>query len=444
MKNSRNLLVISGALSLVLGLASACSEDESRGGFEPASDGDAGDANAPSLPEAEAPVDASKPIEPFDGSAEPVVCAVTPCAVELVAGSGHFCARLSEGTVRCWGADTNGALGAGPAPEPAEGDDGGTARGPVVVSGLADVVQLSAAGTSTCARLSSGTTRCWGGNAQGQLGIRTEEPFSDGDAHDVPADVATAALARIDLGLASACGVTSAGTVQCWGDNSKGQLTLPDFGGIAGPTTPAAFAGLQVARTAASRVTGYALLDDGRLVTWGTVAARPSSFDVDPMPAPVPAPSDVNDLAVGPQHACATSNGEVFCWGAQNAPTCTGLPDAVLVPRRAPLFGEVHAQQISVSNNNTCVRLTNASVQCCGSDAFGQLGDGDAGAGASAFRPVRNLAEPVVHVATADNATCVLHRNGAVSCWGRNAQGELGGLTRDQLAHPVPTKVVFQ
>ena len=37
----------------------------------------------------------------------------SPCATQIVAGSDHFCARMSDGTVRCWGDDAYGALGAG-------------------------------------------------------------------------------------------------------------------------------------------------------------------------------------------------------------------------------------------------------------------------------------------------------------------------------------------
>jgi alpha-tubulin suppressor-like RCC1 family protein len=34
-------------------------------------------------------------------------------AVELTAGFNHTCARLSDGTLRCWGYNGNGQLGDG-------------------------------------------------------------------------------------------------------------------------------------------------------------------------------------------------------------------------------------------------------------------------------------------------------------------------------------------
>ncbi len=440
MNHARSFLLFACGGPLALGLAAACSDDPARGEFEPSPDASAPVPTA-NLPDAAAPTDAATPSEPFDGSAEPVVCAVTPCAVELVAGANHFCARLSDGSVQCWGDDTNGALGGGES-TPALGDDGGAATGPVEVVELTNAVQLTAAGHSTCALLASGVARCWGSNAKGQLGLRTEEPFSDEAAHSTPADVVIAPLARIDLGLGSTCGVADAGDVHCWGDNSKGQLTRTEVASSSGPVL-ADLDGPRVVRTGASTETGYALLENGRLFTWGRTAARPSSIDVDPSPAMVPALANVNDFAVGPAHACAAENGELFCWGARDAPLCTGLPDAELEPRRAPVYGAGHVQQVSVSKNTTCVRLTSGEVQCCGKDDLGQLGIGDAGIRELALRPASGVAH-AVHVATADEATCALLRDGVVTCWGGNAHGELGGATRDALAHSIPSKVVFR
>src|SRR5438067_2058938 len=33
----------------------------------------------------------------------PVVCSVKPCAVQVVVAGNSSCARLSDGSVRCWG-----------------------------------------------------------------------------------------------------------------------------------------------------------------------------------------------------------------------------------------------------------------------------------------------------------------------------------------------------
>jgi len=71
------------------------------------------------------------------------------------------CALISGGSVKCWGANSNGALGDGTT----------TLRStPVSVSGLSGVSELAAGSDFTCARLSDGTAKCWGLASNGRLG----------------------------------------------------------------------------------------------------------------------------------------------------------------------------------------------------------------------------------------------------------------------------------
>lgn len=78
----------------------------------------------------------------------------------IAAGLEHVCARMVDGTVRCWGSGTYGRLGVG--------DELGRLE-PALVPGLAGVDEIAAAGWRSCAR-SGGTVHCWGTNAQGQVG----------------------------------------------------------------------------------------------------------------------------------------------------------------------------------------------------------------------------------------------------------------------------------
>jgi hypothetical protein len=83
--------------------------------------------------------------------------------VEISAGSLHTCARLADQTVRCWGLDHQGQLGDGRSMVEAQ-------PSPVVVSGLAGVVSVSAGDLLTCAALLDGSARCWGDDCEGQVG----------------------------------------------------------------------------------------------------------------------------------------------------------------------------------------------------------------------------------------------------------------------------------
>src|SRR6185436_14278015 len=40
-------------------------------------------------------------------------CTATPCVVQIAAGGAHTCARLVDGSVRCWGANAYGECGGG-------------------------------------------------------------------------------------------------------------------------------------------------------------------------------------------------------------------------------------------------------------------------------------------------------------------------------------------
>lgn len=74
---------------------------------------------------------------------------------------------LADGTGRCWGSDALGQAGTG--------EDGRPefVHTPMPIDGLHGITQIDTSGFHTCARLASGNARCWGLNADGQLGDGT-------------------------------------------------------------------------------------------------------------------------------------------------------------------------------------------------------------------------------------------------------------------------------
>lgn len=100
--------------------------------------------------------------------------------VQVAAGDHHTCARLSDGSVWCWGRNQLGQLGRG-STVPMDG-----AASQVLVAGspIVDVVHISAGANHTCAVLSGGSVMCWGDNGGGQLGSAA------GSMSTVPVDVA--------------------------------------------------------------------------------------------------------------------------------------------------------------------------------------------------------------------------------------------------------------
>lgn len=83
---------------------------------------------------------------------------------EIATAERHACARMVDGTVRCWGRNSEGQLGDGTT----------TSRAvPAPVLGLTNVAEIAAVGNRTCARLTDATVSCWGSNWQGELGDGT-------------------------------------------------------------------------------------------------------------------------------------------------------------------------------------------------------------------------------------------------------------------------------
>ena len=86
-------------------------------------------------------------------------------AAEVIAASIHTCARKTDSTLWCWGRNADGQLG----------DGTKVAKfSPVQVTALGtSVAQIAASVAHTCARKTDGTLWCWGDNTNGELGDGT-------------------------------------------------------------------------------------------------------------------------------------------------------------------------------------------------------------------------------------------------------------------------------
>jgi Regulator of chromosome condensation (RCC1) repeat len=411
----------------------------------------AGEPGLHDAPLADASTDGAAPDDapgkpPFDPTDEPVTCATTPCAVEIVAGEKHFCARMSDGTVRCWGGSAS---------------DAG-----VHAVDIANATQISAAGGTTCALVADGSVACWGRNDKGQLGIGDV----DTDVHPTPSTVALESAARrVDVGPSSACAVLVSGEVWCWGDNSRKQLARPAPAEVVSRPVKAELGEVEIARTAAGTYTGFAVTAEGGLLSWaavawseGSVGGRVSSVSPDERPFPVdlgPVSSfSVSSTTIlagsnsrewpkparGIAHACAVVSGEVFCWGDSLAGAIgDGLPGPVVTPVRAAIASSTAwARQVVAAGDITCARLTNGNVECTGDNARGALGMGTVPF-SFVFKPVSGLHERAMRLAASSRSVCAIVQGGTVVCWGSNESNELGQGVADVDAHVTPVPVHF-
>ena len=93
---------------------------------------------------------------------------------QVVVGNKHTCALLTSGSVRCWGYRGGYAYGTGDS----RGDDETPAEvGDALLGGT--VSRLSASGNHTCALMTDGAVRCFGANAFGELGYGSPDAVGD-------------------------------------------------------------------------------------------------------------------------------------------------------------------------------------------------------------------------------------------------------------------------
>ena len=272
---------------------------------------------------------------------------LVPAATSLAVGSGFACATTTERRLWCWGAGRPGpgaapALDAvpinspAPAVEVAGGESGWcvTTGPPYTVScwkgqpwlghatpiGLAGVLGLSIGGREVCGVSTADTVVCV--NRRG--GVALGRPHTVGGLQDAT---------EVAVGTRHGCALRTRGRVECWGDDSLGELGDGN-----------------VARSAPS----------------------PGAVAVDAPVVAVAGLSDAVSISAGGSATCAVrQTGAVVCWGTFQG--AVGLPTR-RVPTTVP--GITNALWVATSSDHACAVLSDNRAVCWGSNTDHQLGDG--------------------------------------------------------------------
>lgn len=229
---------------------------------------------------------------------------LTSGVVAVSSGYATSCALTTSGGVKCWGSNYYGALG---------DNDVGDGHTPVNVSGLTSgVVGISSHDWSTCALMGDGTLKCWGNNNQGQLGAGNIGPNSA-----IPVAVAGLGgpVSGFSVGHEAACAVVGTG-VKCWGRNNSGQLGTGDLVSRDVPTLVQNLSDVAIAVQVGNGMS-CALHSNGSVSCWGDFDIGDGSSSPHLSARLIPGVSGATALAVGGNTACVLrTNGEVRCWGA--------------------------------------------------------------------------------------------------------------------------------
>lgn len=390
-----------------------------------------------------------------------LACEEAGAAVAVSGGDRHSLALHADGTVRAWGADEGGQLGARPI----------YLSTPLPIQGLHLVSQIASGRLHSLARRSDGSVWGWGYNATGPLGDGTAEArsrptpslltgaaFVAGGGHQsfaikmdgslwafghndygqlgdgstisrwspVPVPGMTA-VRGVATGFSHTIAVKNDGTVWSWGANLEGELGT-GFG--TGRLSPAQVAGLADIVAVAAPVTGahsVALKADGTVWAWGSndLGQLGDGSTTDrAFPVQVQGLSNVVAIAAGRLYTLAIrSDGTLWAWGS-NFSGELGDGTRNFRPNAAPVAGISSVIRIAAGESHTLAVTSDGSVWAWGGNGYGEVGDGSTSDRLTPYRIVGIT--NAVDVSAGHGQSFAVKSDGTALAWGSNIAGQLG------------------
>lgn len=337
--------------------------------------------------------------------------------------SSHACALLVGGNLSCWGSGGSGALGYGNtnsyyAPRNAN----------VVFPEGTKPLSIRTRSPRSCAVLDNGDVTCWGYSGRGYEGGSSSSPTAL-PQWDKRVDLLGDATS-VELAGGHACALLTDGRVQCWGNNSSGQLGYgdDDTGDFETPEGNVVELGTTATQIAIGSGVSCALLTGGNVKCWGPNNDGQLGLGLEdddvlfvPSSTPVSLGAAATQIVAGDSHVCALlTGGAVKCWGNNTSGELgIGSEDDAFVPASVTL--DEPAIALAATYATTCAILMSGNVTCWGD--IGSINDGDdSNVPAEPFA----LGGPARAMSVAYGDICVILEDGALVCWGANANGQLG------------------
>jgi alpha-tubulin suppressor-like RCC1 family protein len=385
-------------------------------------------------------------------------------AWKLALGDRHTCVITSTNQIKCWGDNSFGQLGIGN--QPSVGADSSS---PVSASSYSDIdaapLAIAVGASHTCAITTAGAVKCWGRGTRGQLGHGATSALGDA-ASEMGSSLSNVDLGsghtatQLALGEEHSCALLDNATVKCWGRNANGQLGIGDSfdrgdqPGEMGNALPAvSFGSATPTAIAAGDFHTCALLDSGHVTCWGlnssgqlglgnttsvgAVAGFAATATVD-----LGSGRSAVALALGSAHTCVVLDDlSMKCFGnggngrlGTGATTSRGDGENEL-GTFLPAIDLGAARRVwaaAAGGSHTCVLLDDLSMKCFGNGSSGQLGNeladeiGDVVTEMGDNLQSVNLGANVLAIGAGDAHTCALLVTAALKCWGNGTFGALG------------------
>ena len=283
----------------------------------------------------------------------------------LALGEYHSCALKNSGSLYCWGENDEGQVGDGTTV---------TARvAPTVVNGDTNWAAVDGGGLHTCALKTNGTLWCWGYDSDGRLGDNgaagtiAKSPIPIGSATD---------WKQVSAGGDHSCGIKNGRTLWCWGDNSIGQLGDKTTVNKTVPTRIGK--DKDWSQVSAGYLYTCARKTDGTLWCWGyndygTLGIGNTVTKTSPVKVGTAATwSEVFATAF---HTCARQkNNSLWCWGGNDFGQL-GRGNTV-TPALKPTKVGTGWNLFETGWLHSCASKSDQSLWCWGDNEYGQIGDG--------------------------------------------------------------------
>ena len=241
------------------------------------------------------------------------------------------------------------------------------------------IPSVGAAGYMTCGVRADLTAACWGENGVPSNDVAATHP---GGMSSPPAGVQ---FLEVNGGYATACGVTTANALRCWGSGRFDKFAVP-FGSFT--------------HVAPGRDYICALRSNGTIACWGGDTLDPSATFLANVPT-----GTFTQLSLGNRHACALrTDGTIACWGFSMVDGQANPPAGTF-------------KWVDVSNFTSCALKLDGTPQCWGRNQ---------GLQQNYPKDASNNVLDYTQLSTGFAHVCGLRPDKTAVCWGSNAGSSSG------------------